>query len=890
MTLFRQSSLRLATTPPPLILRPTRKHTQQPKARQAMHSHQRTNSWHSAVVAFSRGPGGVEANEHNRDEVIAHTRQLFEALRTDSSVSAEVSVRMYHRLKGNTARGREAFYQMLRTLLARDHWLEATRALVSSSSSLPSPRSFDDIACFAGLARLCLRRCSDRKVRHALLQYILQHPNVCNRSWSRALTLMSVRPVSGKANECLVNLQYSSAPLVMLMNTLHQQTDMSVRPNMWVHATRALLAHGSGGPWSTGVVKTYLRLFEHDPILHIAGFHLLRRVSDVLRRELTAVSGVAELLVGGNPQWQDALVAAAEVCSGNPARPDPRHFPRAVTPQLEVIRGALEQCERHGLWRLAIDILERVEGLKFDDQLQARREAFVRAMELCCVTGHRSAASSLWLSKVWNQQHGDVTALSKRAFLQMLALTDSATRARYAPRMLDSLMLGVGDDKAATTRCDVSTVDGIMSFCLREGGGGVPTVRSFDRASALVKSAFLVHWKTLGCSMPELLRDVLVVRHLAADDSILAACEEADVMRVVHTAVPTHSHLAVRTVNKVLSATSRSKKSLSENLSFVAQFVSKCQGHFVCDDTNTAGADGDLVICVPAAPGQFQNRDAVLLDDVTNLTFRRELSRHNTLTLDSSGTFWEIDLAPFLNAMRPSVLRSQYDINQNEAGLRILYEDADILVIWKPCGPTMASIKGNGGNFVLDVLHAYPALAHLPSCGVVHRIDADTSGPVVFAKTHAALVFVQNQFANQIVKVREYVVAMHRCDDGFDALHGVSSGVLRKRAPASMSMYFDVMSRSSRYMVARVRLHTGKRHQIRSMFGETGWSVLGDVLYGPTAGTASPIATRLMLHSTRIGVETPSGATVEVECTLPADFDRVTKMIETERHREESYQ
>lgn len=210
--------------------------------------------------------------------------------------------------------------------------------------------------------------------------------------------------------------------------------------------------------------------------------------------------------------------------------------------------------------------------------------------------------------------------------------------------------------------------------------------------------------------------------------------------------------------------------------------------------------------------------------------------------------------------------------------LAVVHEDAHLLVLDKPAGLVVHPAPGNWTGTVLNGLLAHHAgAAALPRAGIVHRLDKDTSGLMVVAKTLVAMTALVRAIAAREVK-REYLALAHgvpresafsvEAPIGRDPISRVKMAVLAGGKPART----DVERLAGRDGVSalRCRLHTGRTHQIRVHLASRGHPLVGDTLYGgrPALGLA-----RQALHAERLAFAHPvSGEPLDVRAALPADL------------------
>jgi 23S rRNA pseudouridine1911/1915/1917 synthase len=216
--------------------------------------------------------------------------------------------------------------------------------------------------------------------------------------------------------------------------------------------------------------------------------------------------------------------------------------------------------------------------------------------------------------------------------------------------------------------------------------------------------------------------------------------------------------------------------------------------------------------------------------------------------------------------------------------LVVLFEDADVLVVDKPAGlltvPTEAREKDTLWSRALHYLqHRYGGR---PQARIVHRLDKDTSGALVFARNREALHALQDRFRTHAIE-REYValVAGTPADAGtFDAdlvrEPGLRRSVARRGEPGKRALTrYRTLERLADATLVSIRPETGRTHQIRVHFSAAGHPVLGDRVYG-IRGRSADAAPRQMLHARKLGFPHPrTGLMVQADSPIPEDFERV---------------
>lgn len=213
--------------------------------------------------------------------------------------------------------------------------------------------------------------------------------------------------------------------------------------------------------------------------------------------------------------------------------------------------------------------------------------------------------------------------------------------------------------------------------------------------------------------------------------------------------------------------------------------------------------------------------------------------------------------------------------------LTILHEDAHILVVVKPAGLVVHPGNGNRQGTLLNaLLHHAPQLAGIPRAGIVHRLDKDTSGLLVVAKTLEAQTDLVRQLQARTVK-RHYLALAH----GSVARDGVVDAPIGRHPLQRTKMavvgggraartHYRVLERFARATLLECALETGRTHQIRVHLASIGHPLVGDPVYGPRrAPQALPAFARQALHAWRLALVHPATrAEMGWEAPLPVDL------------------
>ncbi len=252
--------------------------------------------------------------------------------------------------------------------------------------------------------------------------------------------------------------------------------------------------------------------------------------------------------------------------------------------------------------------------------------------------------------------------------------------------------------------------------------------------------------------------------------------------------------------------------------------------------------------------------------------------------------------------LRPELEAEVFDQGETMA-LDILYEDAALLVVNKPAGLVMHPAAGNPKGTLLNGLLAHhPPLARIPRAGIVHRLDKETSGLLVVAKTLPAQNALVSQLQARSVK-REYravvqgVMTAGGTVDAPIARHPVNRlrmAVIESGKPAVS--HYRVLQRFRAHTYVKVELETGRTHQIRVHMAHIHHPLVGDPLYGgrlklPPAASDALVETlrgfrRQALHAMRLTLQHPeTGERLSWEAPLPADMCQLLSALEQDAER-----
>jgi 23S rRNA pseudouridine1911/1915/1917 synthase len=222
--------------------------------------------------------------------------------------------------------------------------------------------------------------------------------------------------------------------------------------------------------------------------------------------------------------------------------------------------------------------------------------------------------------------------------------------------------------------------------------------------------------------------------------------------------------------------------------------------------------------------------------------------------------------------------------------LTIVFEDDDLLVIDKPIGLVVHPGAGNAqGTLMNALLHYCPSLKNLPRAGIVHRLDKDTSGLMVVAKTREAKDSLIEQLKTHEVS-RVYIAFVHGYMVGgftVDAPIGRHHQVRTKMAVVNEGFgkpavtHVRVLGRSKAFSMLEVELETGRTHQIRVHLAYKGYPLLGDLLYGGRKQfSAGKTIEHQALHAKSLSFHHPkTGEWVQFESELPPELLALSALI-----------
>lgn len=241
----------------------------------------------------------------------------------------------------------------------------------------------------------------------------------------------------------------------------------------------------------------------------------------------------------------------------------------------------------------------------------------------------------------------------------------------------------------------------------------------------------------------------------------------------------------------------------------------------------------------------------------------------------------------------------EYEAVAEDIPLDIVYEDDDIIVINKPSGMVVHPAPGNYNGTLVNALlyHCRGSLSGIGGVmrpGIVHRIDKDTSGLLVVAKNDAAHNVLSAELAHHGIEREYHAIVKGGFSNGGGTVdlpigrHPVDrkkmAVLLRDETAKEAVTHYEVIERYSGMTYLRLRLETGRTHQIRVHMSHLGHPLLGDEVYGKGKNSFekqhAPLLDGQMLHAKRLSFNHPrTGERMVLECELPSNFKAVLDIL-----------
>lgn len=267
------------------------------------------------------------------------------------------------------------------------------------------------------------------------------------------------------------------------------------------------------------------------------------------------------------------------------------------------------------------------------------------------------------------------------------------------------------------------------------------------------------------------------------------------------------------------------------------------------------------------------------------------------LTLDSVAVVPKAKVRAGQRVQLQATLKPEQDWSAQALPLAIVYEDEHIMVIDKPANVVVHPAPGHSDHTLVNALvYHSPGLSHLPRAGIVHRIDKDTTGLLVVAKTLQAHAQLVEAMQARRIK-REYFALVWGEVTGSGSVdkpigrhphHRTKMAVVSGGKPAVT--HYQIARRFAQHTLLAVQLETGRTHQIRVHLSHLGLPIVGDPVYGgrhriPAGGDPKVLAVleqfnRQALHAAQLTLDHPITAkAMHFEAPLPADFQNLLDVL-----------
>ena len=207
--------------------------------------------------------------------------------------------------------------------------------------------------------------------------------------------------------------------------------------------------------------------------------------------------------------------------------------------------------------------------------------------------------------------------------------------------------------------------------------------------------------------------------------------------------------------------------------------------------------------------------------------------------------------------------------------MNVLFEDDDIVVVDKPAGRIVHPAPGHEtGSLTEELVRRFPQMANVGSRerpGVVHRLDQETSGVMVFAKTQAAYLNLRKQFESHKTIGKKYLAVLHGAPK---ERKGTLDGPVGREHLRAIT-HWEVLAKRGPVSLVEFTIETGRMHQIRIHAAELGCPLVGDRLYGDAAKDRRLRIRpkRQLLHAVELSFLHPSsGRRVTFAAPPPSDL------------------
>jgi RluA family pseudouridine synthase len=213
--------------------------------------------------------------------------------------------------------------------------------------------------------------------------------------------------------------------------------------------------------------------------------------------------------------------------------------------------------------------------------------------------------------------------------------------------------------------------------------------------------------------------------------------------------------------------------------------------------------------------------------------------------------------------------------------IELLFEDDNIIAASKPEG--LASISEN--DVRLETLHSILEKKMNQKLFIVHRLDKEVSGVILFAKNSGTHKLLNQQFNNRTIKKSYYALVHGIMKENEGTINkpirefgSGRMGIDDKKGKQSETKY-RVLEKFSEFTLLELTPSTGRRHQLRVHLYSIGYPIVGDIRYGDK--TAQQKYSRIMLHAKQIEFRLPNNKSISIEASLPHSFSNALNNLKT---------
>lgn len=253
-----------------------------------------------------------------------------------------------------------------------------------------------------------------------------------------------------------------------------------------------------------------------------------------------------------------------------------------------------------------------------------------------------------------------------------------------------------------------------------------------------------------------------------------------------------------------------------------------------------------------------------------------------------------------------ATLKAQPAWEAQSIPLNLVYEDEFLMVVNKPVGLVVHPGTGNASRTMLNaILHHAPELSVLPRAGILHRLDKDTSGLLVIAKTAAALQSLTLQLKKRTIS-REYKAVVYGAMISGSTVNApIDRHRLQRKKMAVVEggkeaiTHYRVAEKFRHHTLVNVKLETGRTHQIRVHFAHIRHAIVGDPIYGTRIQLTKNMTPELIayirqfkhqaLHAFALGFDHPeTGEFMRFEAEMPEDMQTLVTLLreDTKQHKD----